>query len=95
MTAHGYRVDPSELERHSSSLRTAGAELDGLASHVPDAPDAGELSVPLADLLARLVEATAELVTGLGAAGDEIAEASATYVDVDHANQSAFHTGLP
>jgi hypothetical protein len=78
----GYQVDPATLEHVTSSLRTAGSTLDGLDSD-PGAPDAGELTGPMSALLSRFLSDTGELVTGVGAAGDQVADARNLYLKQD------------
>jgi hypothetical protein len=92
--ADGYVVDPAVLEQLSSSLRTAGGTLDGVGKGMPGAPDAGELSGDMGDLIARLVESTGELVVGMGGAGDDIAAARTTYTNVEDGGRETFDAGV-
>jgi hypothetical protein len=80
----GYRVDPATLENVTSSLRKAGTTLDSIDTG-PGAPDGGELSGAMAALLGRFTADASEVVTGVSAAGDQLANAREVYLGQERA----------
>ncbi len=79
----GFQVDPGLLESIASSLRNSGTSLADTAGSPPEPPDAGELTGQMSELMAAFMDGTAELVAGVSAAGDAVADGGTTYGETD------------
>jgi uncharacterized protein YukE len=84
------QTDPAVMERLASTLHGKATTLASVGSSVPGTPDAGEVSADMAVVLSQLVAATAELVTGVTAAGDAVASGGAEYTDSERTNRRSF-----
>ena len=85
----GYTVDPALLRRLGRSLQGSGESLDSLGAAVPDPPDAGEVSVEMAELVGLLTGAAGELSIRLCAAGDAVAQGGAIYADAEEGSYNS------
>lgn len=82
--AGGRHAAPGVMEAAMGKLHDANGELEGLAGGVPGAPDAAEASGPLGQMLADILEATAQFSAGVAAAADDVSGVKAQY---DHDEQ--------
>lgn len=80
----GYGLGDGNLDGLASTLRTASATLGGIGA-APPAPDAGDLSGDLAMVMVAYTDCAAELVLGVGTAGDNLAEGSTDYLTQEDA----------
>lgn len=84
------QTDPAVMERLASTLHGKATTLASVGGSVPGTPDAGEVSADMAVVLSQLVAATAELVTGVTAAGDAVASGGAEYAESEQTNRRSF-----
>ncbi|OLF18219.1 hypothetical protein [Actinophytocola xanthii] len=85
----GYSVDGG-LEGIASTLRSAGSNLGGIGAP-PPAPDAGDLTGALTMMIVGFTDSAAEVVLGVGIAGDNVAAGSETYLNLEDSARQ----GLP
>lgn len=85
----GYRLDPATLESVTSSLRKAGTALEDMDGG-PGAPDAGELTGVIGEMMTKLVDDTLELAAGMAAAGDQLDHTRTQYLAQEQKNRQAF-----
>lgn len=79
----GFTVDPGVLEGITTTLRGAAQDLDEAGETAPRTPDAGDATPAVAAIMAQLVDNAGQLVLGLAAASDAVANAEASYVETD------------
>ncbi|MDQ4021818.1 MAG: hypothetical protein M3257_09385 [Actinomycetota bacterium] len=84
------QTDPAVMEGLASTLRHSATTMASVGGSVPDTPDAGEVSADMAVVLSQLVAATAELVSGVTAAGDALASGGAEYAESEQTNRRSF-----
>jgi hypothetical protein len=85
----GYQMNPATLENVAGALRKAGTTLGNLDGG-PGVPDAGDVTGTMAAVLAKLLDDTVELATGINAAGDQVEHSRSTYVEHEDANSQGF-----
>lgn len=77
------RADPGVLDGIASSLRGAAGDLEGLGGSVPAAPDAGEASGPLGELISHLLENAAKYASAVSEVAGSVAEGSTDFMNTD------------
>ncbi|SNR38450.1 hypothetical protein SAMN06265360_104135 [Haloechinothrix alba] len=81
MSGHG--VEDGVLDGIAATLQEAGGDLDEIGRSVPDPPDAGEAGPAIVGIVSQLVDNAGQLVLGLKAMGEAIAEAGVDYADYE------------
>ncbi len=79
-------------EAITDDLERARAAIEDCGSRAPRAVDAGDLTPVVAEMLARITAAAAELSAGLLGASDNVRAAVAGLQSADSATQEAFTT---
>jgi hypothetical protein len=72
--AQGFDTDTDLMRNLADTLHRASATLDSIGASVPGAPDAGEVSPAMADVLSHLTRGAGELVVGTAVAGYELSK---------------------
>lgn len=91
----GHRVDDGVLDGIAATLQGAGGDLDEVGRSVPDPPDAGEAGSAIAGIVSQLVDNAGQLVLGLKAMGEAIAEAGVDYADHEARATEALEGAAP
>lgn len=86
----GFTADPAQMETMASTLRNAGLTLDSVGSSAPSAPDAGEVTADIAAVIGHLANSAGELVVGVAAAGDAVAQGGADYAEAEESGRRSF-----
>lgn len=85
MTGEGFTADRDVIEGVARMLRSGSHSIENLGGSVPGVPDAGEVSAVMASLMSKLIDAAAEVSTGVAAAADEVEHSAQTYGESDQA----------
>lgn len=80
---NSFKVDPVVLEGITTTLRGAAQDLDKAGETAPRTPDAGDATPAIAAIMAQLVDNAGQLVLGLAAASDAVANAGTSYLETD------------
>lgn len=80
------------MESLASTLRNAGVNLAAVGDSIPANPEAGEVSAEMTAVLAHFVGSAGELITGVTAAGDQIAAGGGEYADSESVNRNTFQS---
>jgi hypothetical protein len=86
----GFKADPALMETMAGTLRNAGLALDSAGNGAPTAPDAGDVTADIAALIGHLTNSAGELVVGVTAAGDAIAQGGADYLEAEGSGRQSF-----
>lgn len=81
-------VDQAGLDAIARRLRTASTDLEG-APVPPEPPQAGDASGILASILSHMSLSIDGAITGLGAAGEAVAESRDLFQDTEHENRDS------
>lgn len=76
-------VDHATLDTIAQSFSGASSELDGVAASAPESIDGGDATAAVLGILSRLMHDAGQLVAGLDAAGQAVADANAKYREQD------------
>ena len=77
----------------TAGLERARASIEECASSVPSGIDGGDVTALLLEMVARLVEAAAEVSEGLLGASDNVRSAVAVLQSADRVSQETFTSG--
>ena len=83
--AGGTRADLDVLASLAARLSAAGAELDAAAAGAPGAPDVGDFSAVLGEVVAHLTDGAGNAVLGLKEAAARVEQSRAGYAGQDAA----------
>lgn len=90
--ADGYTIDPAAMSALSTSMSGAATKLSGTAGGI-SAPDAGDASAVMLDMLATLTSNGADLITGLELGSRTVDASRDDYVNTDDAHSGEFDSG--
>lgn len=83
-------TEKSELASLESQLRQAADGMQGQASSPPNAPNAGDSTGAVADMLGSLTKSAAALSETASKAAGDLNMTRTTYGEIDQANADAF-----
>jgi hypothetical protein len=83
-------VGAGTLANIAARVQTVRDDLESLATSVPAAPDAGDMSGVIASLLSDLLAVSGEVSQGSADAADAVRRAGVAYQETDAASAQAF-----
>lgn len=83
-------TEKGELASLASQLHQAADGMNGQTSSPPNAPNAGDSTGAVADMLGSLTKSAAALTETASKAAGDLDAAGATYDEIDQANADAF-----
>lgn len=86
----GFQTDPAVMATMASTLQNAALALDSAGSNAPSAPDAGDVTAHITAVIGHLTNSAGELVVGVAAAGDAVAQGGEHYLDAENSSSRSF-----
>jgi hypothetical protein len=86
----GFQADPAAMETMVSTLQNAALMLDSAGSSAPNAPDAGDMTAHIAAVIGYLTNSAGELVAGVAAASDALAQGGERYLEAEDSASRSF-----
>lgn len=87
-------VDQTALNGFAAKLRNASTDLEN-TTNPPEVPEAGDATGILGSMLSHLTQSMAGAVTGLGAAGDAVANGQDIFQETEDTNRGDMDRVLP
>lgn len=82
-------IDQNSLATIVSTLATSSTELDATNNKTPDTLDAGTVTPSVLAILSVLMDGAGQLVVGMAASSDAVADAAAKYKEQDDTTADA------
>ena len=86
----GVETDKSELAALAAQLHQAAEGMNGAASKPPNAPNAGDSTGPVAEVLSSIARSAAALTETASKAAGDLDATRTTYGEIDQANADEF-----
>ncbi|MPY85790.1 MAG: hypothetical protein GEV00_21405 [Actinophytocola sp.] len=87
-------VEQTALSGFAAKLRNASTDLENITSP-PEVPEAGDATGILGSILSHLTQSMDGAVTGLGAAGDAVANGGDIFQNTEDTNRGSMDRVLP